>query len=111
MKSVEECQRPVCQMQYLRRAYFGVESGTPVRLTFDRQIQGRRENEWRLDTPEEMLPLLQGQVICEMKFEDSMPTAFKNAIEQFQITPQGCSKYRRCIRNTDTENLLGVESA
>jgi hypothetical protein len=89
--------RPVCQVSYLRRAYFGVTPEGRLRLTFDREVRGCPTQVWSFDQRSEELRLGKGTVICEFKFRGAMPAPFKAAIEQFQMIPRGFSKYRTLV--------------
>lgn len=90
--------RPQSLVWYERIAYCGVLSGSPVRLTFDRDVRGLPINEWRLSRDAEAAPPLLADVICELKFAWSMPQAFKRAIETLQLTPVRLSKYRLAMQ-------------
>lgn len=94
---VRQSLRPVCQITYLRRAYFACSEGTRLRLTFDRDLRGMQANGWVFRDDRGAVPFAQGRVICEFKFQQAMPVAFKRAIEEFQLVPGGFSKYRHCV--------------
>lgn len=93
----EHALRPVCQISYLRRAYFGVTSEGRLRLTFDREIQGALVSDWRFNADVETREVNSRRIICEFKYRGAMPTPFKSAIEQFRLIPQGFSKYRALV--------------
>jgi hypothetical protein len=84
-------------IEYRRVAYFGRNEEGPLRLTFDRQIRGGAMPHWSFDAPAQQHDLLSGFVVCEFKFRDRLPTVFKNVMHEMQLTPQGVSKYRRCL--------------
>jgi hypothetical protein len=98
---------PVCRIRYLRRAMFGVSPEGPMRVTFDRHIQGSLAKGWSLEAGGPELPLLQGQVICEFKFQVSMPTTLKAVMSAMKLEATGISKYRACVRAFAEE--LGVD--
>jgi hypothetical protein len=96
---------PVCQISYLRRAYFACTDEGRLRLTFDRDLRGFRTSSWGFDATQPGVPFSAGRVICEFKFQQALPTAFKRAIEEFGLTPAAFSKYRSCM------DLFGIPSA
>lgn len=89
---------PVCRVRYLRRALFGATADGPMRVTFDRQIQGSLAPEWSLDLDVEERHLLPDFVVCEFKFRTTMPAPLKAVIAAMHLQPTGVSKYRTCIR-------------
>jgi hypothetical protein len=89
--------RPVCAVSYRRAAFIGGVAGG-VRLTLDRAAFGRPTAAISLDPIPAGIPLLPDLVVVELKFMDTLPPLFKEAIECFQLTPTGVSKYRRCVR-------------
>jgi hypothetical protein len=88
---------PVCLIEYQRVAYFGRGADGPLRLTFDRQIRGSVMRDWSFDHAAQVHDLLSGFVVCEFKFRDRLPALFKTVMHDLQLTPQGVSKYRRCL--------------
>lgn len=89
--------RPVCILRYDRKAYFILGSEEPIRLTFDRNIQGALTNSWTLQLPDNAVRLLKDQVVCEFKYRGELPTFIKRLLESLQLTPRGVSKFRHCI--------------
>jgi len=89
--------QPVCILRYDRKAYFITASEEPIRLTFDRNIQGALTNTWTLQLPENAVPLLKNQVVCEFKYRGELPTFIKRLLESLQLAPRGVSKFRHCI--------------
>jgi hypothetical protein len=89
---------PVCCVQYLRRAYVGVDDDGPLRLTFDRDVCSTRVNDWTMTSPGEGLPALTDLVVCEFKFRGALPALFKSVIQALALEPVGVSKYRHCFR-------------
>lgn len=90
--------RPICRVQYSRRAYFGAAAEGRVRLTFDRQLRGAPVDGWNLSTTRDDVPILVDRVICEFKFAGTMPTLFKRVIQELQLEATGFSKYRHGMR-------------
>lgn len=89
---------PVCRVRYLRRALFGVSAEGPMRVTFDRNIRGSLAPGWTMDYEAPERRLLDGVVICEFKFHESMPGPMKRVIEELKLQATGVSKYRSCVR-------------
>ncbi len=98
---------PVCRMRYMRRAIFGASAQGPVRVTFDRDIVGSVSRAWSMEQQGEERSLLEGLVICEFKFNDSMPTMLRDAMDQLGLEATGVSKYRTCVRAFAT--TLGLD--
>ncbi|HWL08185.1 MAG TPA: polyphosphate polymerase domain-containing protein [Planctomicrobium sp.] len=88
---------PVCQLVYQRTAFLGSCSEGPLRLTLDRQIQGQLASDWNVETSEQAIPLLPGEVVLELKFREAMPVLFKQLVAELQLCSTGVSKYRRCL--------------
>lgn len=85
---------PVCLIEYDRVAYYGSSGDEPVRLTFDRNIEGGLFKQWSMTSHAMKLPLLNNLVVCEFKFRGNMPPLFKNLIHDLCLTTSGVSKYR-----------------
>jgi hypothetical protein len=105
--------QPVCRITYDRSAYMGMSAEGPIRLTFDRSLRGCLSPTWCLDPVQEGNILLPGEVICEFKFRNTLPSLFKGIIEELQLAPGTVSKYRRFLSSTGmmpvTESLLPGE--
>lgn len=101
--------QPVCLMTYDRRAWFGDSENGPIRLTFDRHLCGMLTNRWMLEHQPGLQPVVEG-VICEFKFSVALPQLFKRAIEQFQLSPGGFSKYRNSMTTLTGLSFLTGES-
>lgn len=97
---------PVCLIEYDRVAYYGSNDHDPVRLTFDRNIEGGLFHEWSMTSPAFSQPILQNQVVCEFKFRGHLPTLFKSVMHELQLSTTGVSKYRHCI---ETSGILNQE--
>jgi hypothetical protein len=84
---------PVCRITYHRTAYFSNQCGGMMRLTFDRAIRGCLTEDWMVEPFEGGLPMLDGQIICEVKFCSVMPPRFKQVVQDFELRPIRISKY------------------
>jgi hypothetical protein len=95
--------RPACCVTYDRAAFMKLgdaSSGNTgvLRLTLDRRIRGTPAQDWRLTPVTSGPELLPGQVVCEIKFRDAMPSLFKQLVADMQLTPGSVSKYRRLMQ-------------
>jgi len=84
---------PTCQISYQRTALVGMTSFGPIRLTMDSGLRAlpltciQFSNEFAS-------PLLEDQIILELKFRYGLPALFKYLLEEFALTPVPFSKYR-----------------
>ena len=84
---------PTCQIAYRRTALVAMTSFGPIRLTMDSGLRAlgitciQFSNEFGA-------PLLEDQIILELKFRYGMPALFKYLLEEFALTPVPFSKYR-----------------
>ncbi|MGH6719888.1 MAG: polyphosphate polymerase domain-containing protein, partial [Alphaproteobacteria bacterium] len=83
--------RPACQVSYHRIARGVLVNGG--RLTLDDSIRVAPVNEVRFDG-DAGAPILDQQLVLELKFQGYLPPAFKRLIEQCRLSPQPISKYR-----------------
>lgn len=88
--------RPVCLSSCERRAWFAFGEFGPLRLTLDRQLRAMLISDWNMELTENLPPLLD-RVICEFKFSESMPVLFRQAVQEFQLSLGGFSKFRTCV--------------
>lgn len=88
---------PVCLLHYRRRAYFGMGAEGPLRVTYDCDIRGALSNDFSLQEPSGMQALLPGQVVVEFKYQQCLPSLFKQVMQALQLSPVDASKYRRCL--------------
>jgi len=88
---------PVCQVSYNRRALFGQSDDGPMRVTFDRSIQGVPVSRWQFGTDLSTRTLLTNIVVCEFKFRDAMPGLMKRVVADLGLAPRRVSKYRACV--------------
>ncbi|HYE62971.1 MAG TPA: polyphosphate polymerase domain-containing protein [Phycisphaerales bacterium] len=98
---------PVCRVTYLRRALYGETGEGPVRVTFDREIDGVLCPAWSVEAGGEARRVLEGRVVCEFKFENAMPSVLKQVVAAMRLEAVGVSKYRACVRAFAPE--LGVD--
>jgi hypothetical protein len=89
---------PVCRVSYRRNAYFCDSGENAMRLTFDREVRGCAAEDWAVAPFEGGLPVVEGQVICEVKFCSVMPPRFKQIVRDFELRPTRISKYRAFMR-------------
>jgi len=90
--------RPTCMVTYNRAAFMKLGSQGVMRLTLDRHIRGVPSNCWQLTPVHGRNELLPGQVVCELKFRDTMPHLFKQLVNDLKLTPGSVSKYRRLMQ-------------
>ena len=88
---------PVCRIAYERTAYFGEGDTGPMRITFDRRLRASSASglDWNSDLRAVPLPI--AGIIVELKFTESMPVLFKNAVQTFGLTTTTASKYRAAV--------------
>jgi hypothetical protein len=87
---------PACRISYQRTAYVGAGADGPLRLTLDRRLRGLLTTEWDVTAFEGGQPLLDGQVILELKFRSALPRLFKELVTSLRLSPRAVSKYRLC---------------
>jgi hypothetical protein len=97
---------PACRIVYERTAFVGTCSETPLRLTLDRCICGVLTSDWSFAPFEGGVPLLQGQVIMELKFRGALPATFKTLVHDMRLSPRTVSKYRLCREAADASLVL-----
>ena len=88
--------RPVCHITYLRLARDSQTADGPARLTLDRMLAGVATDALSFDS-QTGTPLLDGDVVVELKFRGTVPALFKQLVEEFTLTPSPCSKYRTAV--------------
>lgn len=85
--------RPVCRLSYHRLARGLSTNGTTARLTLDDSVAVAAIDAVHFNESP-ALPILQHQLILELKFHGHLPTMFKRLIEELRLTSQTASKYR-----------------
>jgi hypothetical protein len=91
--------RPTCQIVYLRSAFLGGSSDSPLRLTVDRDLIGWPIRDWEVDPGAEGKRLLSNSVILELKFRDHLPELFRELLATLPPDLGRVSKYRLCVRS------------
>jgi hypothetical protein len=91
---------PSCCLTYDRAAFMKATDAGTLRLTLDRRIRGSSTESWQPNPIAEGTEILQGQVICELKFRDVMPPLFQSLVTEKQLTPASVSKYRLMMAAT-----------
>lgn len=95
---------PVCQISYSRTARVAMTTYGPIRLTLDENLRALpAAGLWFSE--QEALPVMNDQVILELKFRYGMPALFKYLVEEFALTPRPFSKYRQAAA---TLGLVGA---
>lgn len=92
--------RPTCTVTYERTAFFGLGKSGPLRLTLDRRVRGAAADALAVVRVAEGVPVLDGEVIVELKFQETMPNLFKELVESLHLAPTTASKYRRVMNAT-----------
>ncbi len=85
--------RPVCQISYHRMARGTLVGGEVVRLTLDDSVGVAPITETHFNG-DHGTPILDQQLILELKFRGYLPAVFKRLVEEFRLDPQPASKYR-----------------
>ena len=88
--------RPVCSITYERVARQLALGDSVVRLTIDSDLRvaGVVSVDFRCDGGR---PLLAGQSVVELKYQDYPPAIFKSLAERFIMAPRSISKYRDAV--------------
>ena len=85
--------QPVCHVSYLRTARMGETADGPARLTLDRALTAVATGTFSFDAPPQV-PLLDSEMILELKYQGAIPGVFKVLVETFALRPRRASKYR-----------------
>ena len=97
--------RPVSQVSYVRTArVVEADNGGLHRLTLDEDIRVATAENLAF-AAETGLPVLDRQVILEMKYSRGFPPAFQRLIDEFALVPQSASKYRLGLAMLRREGL------
>lgn len=92
--------RPMCNLTYLRTAYFGSADHGGFRLTLDRGVRAAKASAWeaRPAGAAEGIAIGATETVCELKFRNAMPQPFKALVARLGLASSGLSKYRRaCV--------------
>jgi hypothetical protein len=98
---------PVCIIRYARTARMAETSEGPVRMTLDASVAASPTSIVTLNTGPAR-PLVDGQIILELKYSGVFPRLFKDLVDEFQLTPRPASKYRFAVQ---TLGLAGSGTA
>lgn len=85
---------PSAVVSYERVAFLGPSADGPIRLTLDRNLAFARASDWSLAGDGPALPFLVGRALLELKYQTTLPMAFKELIAEMRLTPRPASKYR-----------------
>lgn len=101
--------QPVCQVTYQRFATIGTSTNGPIRLTIDSNLRCQPTSDWSI--PNQPLAgdlLLSDQQILELKFHETIPSAFRDLIQKCGLTFTSFSKYRQSVEACiSLERLMG----
>jgi len=99
----------VCQISYRRTARVAMTPYGPIRLTLDDDLRALlAAGVWFSE--QTATPLMNDQIILELKFRYGMPALFKYLVEEFALTPQPFSKYRLAVAKLDLAPAPVAES-
>ena len=97
--------QPTALVVYDRIAYVYPGQQDMIRVTFDRNLRGRVFPALgEIYGEEELVPLLYGWTILEVKFTDIVPRFLNQLVTKFSLQRQACSKYGVCISQLIDEN-------
>jgi hypothetical protein len=99
--------RPVCVIRYARTARMGETADGPVRMTLDASVVASPTSLVTL-SPAPSRPLVEGQMILELKYTGVLPRVFRDLVDEFSLTPRPASKYRFAVQ---TLGLAGSGAA
>jgi hypothetical protein len=85
--------RPVCVLSYHRIARGMLIDGLQARLTLDDRVRVAPVSRAHFNG-DVGVPVLQEQLILEMKFRGQLPAVFKRLVEEFKLAARPVSKYR-----------------
>ena len=89
---------PVSLVVYDRVAYVWPGQEDAVRVTFDRNLRAALfPSLKRIRSEQDLVPLLYGWVILEVKFNDLVPRFMRQLIASHDLQRQACSKYALSI--------------
>jgi len=85
--------RPVCVIRYARTARMADTPEGPVRMTLDASVVASPTSVVAF-TAASGRPLVEGQMILELKYSGVFPRVFKDLVDEFHLAPRPASKYR-----------------
>ena len=86
--------RPVCEVSYHRMARMGVGAYGPIRMTLDDRLVVSTAARSAFADERNGIAYLQGQLVLELKYRVTVPSLFKQLIEEFALRTGPVSKYR-----------------
>ena len=89
---------PVCVIRYSRTARMADTPEGPVRMTLDTSVIAGATDRVTL-APDTVFPLVDGQMILELKYSGVFPRIFKDLVDEFHLTPRPASKYRFAVQS------------
>lgn len=98
--------QPACLLTYVRAAYYHPTHKGHLRLTLDRAIRCSIARGWSVERVASAGAglLAEDQMVCELKFRETMPQEFKQLVAQAGLTAGRFSKYRQACRATGLVN-------
>jgi hypothetical protein len=87
------CLRPVCQIAYQRTARVDGRRPAAMRLTLDRDVRALAVDRLQFSC-EPGTPVLDDQLVLELKYAGAMPDLFRELLDTFGLVPRSASKYR-----------------
>ena len=88
---------PTLCISYDRVAFLAMESFGPIRLTIDRGLGCCALNQTGFPAKNHYHRILENQCVLELKYRESLPTAFREIIEAHKLISQPVSKFRHAI--------------
>lgn len=89
--------QPVCQVSYDRTARVTMTERGPIRLTLDTGLRAVTAEGFAFNESDAGHPVMQDQIILELKYRVAMPLLFQQLVEEFGLSPQSVSKYRLSV--------------
>ena len=86
--------RPTLCIAYDRIAFLQADQLGPIRLTIDRRIGCCRLEEEGFPCRSSYKQILGGKCIVELKYRETMPSLFRQFVEEFRLEIQPVSKFR-----------------
>ncbi len=89
--------RPMLCLNYDRIAYLQMDKLGPIRLTIDRSLGCCTMEQSQFPEKLAYRKILEGKCVVEMKYRESIPTVFREVIDEFKLVSQPVSKFRNAI--------------
>ncbi len=89
--------RPMLCLNYDRIAFLQMDNLGPIRLTVDRDLGCCTLEQSQFPEKLAYQKILEGKCVIEMKYRESVPTVFREIIEEFKLVSQPVSKFRNAI--------------